>query len=156
MNNPYDHIYSHHLKSIEKVGFGVQGVFPTVPEGLSFCYTVGLSEKLGAEIMIAAPADVQSLHGVLYQTTVDCINNGKITVGKFELNEYQMQLKDSMVNLRVGIVELANDSPNANVLNFRVGDVTKVYQLYVADKNNLLPNEEGYDIDNWGYILDDQ
>lgn len=156
MSNVFDEVYQKHNDAIQHVGFGVQGVFATVPDEPSFCYTVGLSKKLGAEIIIVAPTNVQSLHGILYQTTVDCINNGKITVGKFELSEYRMQLKDSMVNLRAEIVELANDSPNANVLNFRVGDVTKVYQLYVADKNNLLPNEEGYDEDNWGYKLDEQ
>lgn len=155
MSNVFDEVYQKHNDAIQHVGFSVQGVFATVPDEPSFCYTVGLSKKLGAEIIIIAPANVQTLHSILYQTVVDCINKGEITTGKFELSEFQMRYKDDKVNLRAEIVELANDAPNANVLNIRVGDVTKVYQLYVGDRQNLLPNEEGFDIEHWGYTLND-
>ncbi len=150
MANPFDDIIEQHRDNAKRVGFSVQAVFPNFPEDPAFCYTVGLCEKLGAEIIIVAPGSTQILYGILSQTVIDCINKGEITVGKIELSEYKLGNGD---HLRAEIIELDPQSPNANVFNLRLGDINKFYQVYVGDKNNLLPGEEGYDTENWGYTV---
>lgn len=152
MNDPFENIMQQHQAAIDKIGFSIQCVFSNYPEDPCFCYTLGLSQRLGAEIIIVAPCSVQILHGILYQTVIDCINKGQLVVGKIESTEYK--IKDG-TPLRLEIVELDPSSPNANVFNLRLGEISKFYQLYVGDKHNLLPNEEGYDSENWGYIVDE-
>lgn len=49
-------------------------------------------------------------------------------------------------DLRCKYVDVSNKHHLKNFMTVRVNEVNKVFQMYLADKNNILPDEDGYDI----------
>lgn len=144
-------------KLIKSHGFAMQGVFD--PDGgPSFCYTVGAVEKVGAEFVCIATVSINSLHGILNPIVYEILKTGKINTDVFSIG----LLRNSEEELRGKFVNVTDHFEIERSVTVRVCDFSdeqlmdiyghtniptdfKIYQLLIADKNNILPDEPGYD-----------
>lgn len=132
--------YQEIQKAIDKVGYAIQGVFPN-DEGICVCYTVGLTPLLGAECIVAGPISLQTLYQTLRSNIDELIKD------KEQLSEKEF-VGGTLLNgedLRCKYVDISNKQHVKNFMTVRVNEVNKVFQMYLADKNNILPDEDGYD-----------
>lgn len=127
-------------KVIAKVGYAIQGVFPN-EEGITVCYTIGLAPLLGAECIVAGPISLQTLYQTLRSNIDVLIEN------KEQLSEKEF-IGGTLLNgedLRCKYVDVSNNQNVKDIITVRFTELNKVFQMYIGDKNNILPDEEGYD-----------
>lgn len=133
--------YQEIQKVIDQVGYAIQGVFPN-EEGICVCYTIGLAPLLGAECIVAGQISLQTLYQTLRSNIDELIKD------KEQLSEKEF-VGGTLLNgedLRCKYVDVSNKHHLKNFMTVRVNEVNKVFQMYLADKNNILPDEDGYDI----------
>lgn len=105
----------------------------------AFIYTVGLSLKLGYELIAVQVPDGDLMNDVCRQ-----LISGDIAVGQVhETDEYTVDTKP----LRFVVRDLGINTKTASHVTFRLPEipVTDVKQLLIGDPNNRLPGEEGHD-----------
>ncbi len=124
---------------IEKHGYAVIGVMSSP----SVLYTVGLTDILGYEMVAVTRGSIQTLTGLM-----------NIAIDELKKNPDHQLIKHAAASLsdgsdvRVKIEVISNE----NILEYiakRTCDVKVVVQFFIADKNNILPGESGYDYDGW-------
>lgn len=126
---------------IAEYGFAIQGVFHPGTVKPSYLYTVGLTDTLGAEVIVVAEADIMALHPLINSAVQQAIANDD---SEF-MQEYGVgTLIDGVTPMKADFVEVTNHPAIPHLVVQRVGDVKRVFQLSLADENNLLPGEEGY------------
>lgn len=123
---------------IEKNGYTTVGVFDP-EDGLPFVYTVGLSIKHGSELIVRAPIRTIALYDIISATAKKVIEGESIT----EPFTYGATLATGE-SMRFKAIEVTRESTENFVCSTRT-DVFKTFQILIADKNNILPDEEGYD-----------
>lgn len=127
-------------RAIEQHGYAVQSVFAQ-DDKPAFAYTIGLTEEVGFELMalagydhellahlVGSYADLAKAHEHIEQERNDVIEMAA-TPG------YGVRTKCIPVEARVATADFVKQTR---------GDVVRVYQILIADKNNLFPDEQGY------------
>lgn len=131
---------------IEQHGFMIQGVFPSPGSGgSSFAYTVGLSKKTGFELIITADALQGALQHALNFFAEQALAGEDITQ-VFASDTLQCDKKDGTVEgLRMQAVLVDAEKARESYIRVTRSESFDVYQVCLADGNNVLPYEEGYD-----------
>lgn len=110
-----------------------------------FCYTTYLTDKVGYELILVG--HYGSIGGSLLNTVCDMVTKeypDSPPTSVITTNLFGVFTSGRSHDLRLQLVELDMNSPTAK--GVRVGEnVTRIIQVTVGDKNNILPNEEGYD-----------
>jgi len=131
---------------IRHYGWGVMGI---VDDGSSIThvYTVGLVLSQGFDLVSTAAVDIKTLQPLINELAT------RIQGGHPWKDGYRSAIMAVTVDgvehpLRMGVrlvshaaIE-ASDTPFA----FTRADTFPVYQLILADKHNILPTEDGYDV----------
>jgi hypothetical protein len=130
--------------AIATQGFALQGVFSTKEGETDRAYTIGLSIRTGFEVFAMAGNDVNLLQAMVASYAKLALDGQDIEVPRNDLGGMRHQ-----PNYGVRTVAVPVTDPEAiqRYLPGQPHPVTKVYQILIADKNNLLPNEQGYDTD---------
>lgn len=106
----------------------------------AFVYTVGLTAKTGYEFIMVNPptSNVEDLMNTICEGVIE----GSITPQTvFTTDGYTIGQQLA----RFKLVELQMDSATASMVLDRRGEVVQIYQVWMGDKNNILPDEPGYD-----------
>lgn len=129
----------------EKQGFAVQNVFSNDPKDKwsSYSYTYGAQAKLGYEVAIVNAG--KNSGAILAQLVSWAIETGGFIFDlPFEVKGYTVG--NPAQPLKAVATEIDMDSALAQtMLGAQNTDMTRAVQIFIADKNNLLPGEEGYD-----------
>lgn len=110
-----------------------------------FCYSTYLTDKVGYELILVGMGG--HIGGSLLNSVCDMVikeypDSPPTTVLTTDL--FGIVIDGESHDLRLQLVELDMDSPTAKGVTLGE-NVTRIMQITVGDKNNLLPNEEGYD-----------
>jgi len=129
----------------EQQGFAVQNVASNNPKDKwsSFSYTYGAQDKLGYEVAIVNAGPRSG--AILAQITKWAIDTGGFMLDMpFEVPGYTVGNPPSV--LKAVATELDMVSPLAQaMLGAKNQGMTRAVQIFIADANNILPTEEGYD-----------
>lgn len=129
----------------EKQGFAVQNVFSQDPKDKwsSYSYTYGAQDKLGYEVAVVNAG--QNSGAILAQLTRWAIETGGFIYNiPFEVKGYTVGQPPQP--LKAVATEIDMDSALAQtMLGAKNTGMTRAVQIFIADKNNILPGEEGYD-----------
>lgn len=130
------------LQNIALHGYTMQGVSGgSSTAWKNYIYSVGLSAKTGHELVIVNHG--QSGPSIL-ETAATSSLKGTLIVDEVFVSD------DFIVNglpLRLIIKDIPLDSFTAQGCMGKIGTVTNIKQIFIADKNNILPGEEGYDVE---------
>lgn len=134
-------------KKIAEHGHFIQGVFDPEGKEPNIAYTVGLEEKLGAELIVIAGVDISILHEIVNDVAGQLLSESTITEGKRTASS--MTVANGNGDLRINLVRAAPNSAEAARIKVRpkshYGVPPKaVYQIFLGDEQNKLPGEEGY------------
>lgn len=130
---------------IAERGYAINSFFSTT-EGVNFAYTVGLTARAGLEVISLAHLDLGILAGVVTKVADSYITElPHITPGIYE--GWMASTDGKQLRFQVNDVAI---SPvlTEYILNTR-GTVRRVLQVLIADKNNILPTEPGYDTEGF-------
>ena len=119
---------------ISEYGYAIVGVLGNNV----VCYTVGLTPILGYELVVSLPANPSVIHIIMNDFIAEQKENNDVSGIK-----YPAAFKDG-TSLRGKLEDVSDEIDILNVITVRRCEVNKVYQLYLADENNLLPGEAGY------------
>lgn len=126
-------------KKIQKEnGFVVNGVFSTTEGEPSFAYTEGLGVVNDGELILVAPIKTEEIHHIINSVVLHNQSIGKVNNTVFSSPDFKLHSGEA---LRLSIVQVTNEQAC-----IRYGKLHPLYQLFIGDKNNLLPGEEGYDV----------
>lgn len=109
-----------------------------------FCYSIGLTAQTGFEVLCVAALPMEHL-----ACMVDYVAKSYLPGGEpFLPGIYEGWLiGKGEIPLRTQLKEVVLEQARKEyVMNTR-GEVTRVFQVLIADKNNVLPGEPGYDIE---------
>ena len=128
----------------KKHGWSVVSVGPgDVDPG--FCYTTYLTDKVGYELILVGYHG--SIAGSLLNSVCDIVTKeypDSPPTSVLTTDLFRPFISDRSHDLRIQLVELDMNSPIAK--SIALGEnVTRIIQVTIGDKNNILPNEEGYD-----------
>lgn len=130
-----------HRKNAERVGWSLTAVGSGSVDP-TFTYTVGLTRKLGYELIVTnLPPDLSQplLNEVCTALTENTLPiDEPFTTSSFTVNGEPARLK---------IVDIDFDSVTAKSVMARIDgiEVTQIKQLWLSDGDNILPDEPGYD-----------
>lgn len=130
-------------EAVNEQGFAVQNVFSNDPkDSWKMCsYTIGLTEKLGFDMVVVNGGKTSGL--LLAEVASKCIAEGGFPVGPFTVSSYRVAGAD----LRVAIVDIPQGTGTTKMMLAAISKgMLATKQLYIGDKNNILPTEAGYDI----------
>lgn len=127
---------------IDKVGYAIQGVFPVDDTSQNICYTIGLTKKLGYEIITTAPISLQTLYAMIRGVADDLIDKNIPS----DTDEFVWGTLLNGDPLRCKLIDVTDYKPAMDFVTVKFEPVTKLYQLMFADSKNILPGEDGYDI----------
>lgn len=129
---------------INTFGFTMQGVNGgSETPWKSYTYTIGLSAKVGYELVIVNGGSQGP--NLLSRFANEAIAGTIALDSVVECDEFRIADNPA----RVTIQSISLDSYTAKGCMGKVGKVTDIKQIFLADKNNILPSEEGYDV---GYV----
>lgn len=132
-------------EAIEKQGWAIQAVFANDPKNLSFAYSTGAKDILGVEVFMRACTDTRVL-GYLVNEVLERLREGESFTAIETSNGAKCVVGDGHQPSRVCVIEVAGiDAYNADIFRLNTGIPEKVYQVLLADANNVLPGEDGYD-----------
>lgn len=130
---------------IDKYGYYVQGVGVGGPNEPNFAYTVGLSKTTGFEL-IAMTGGLENLNMLVNEYSQVAMRKEDIT--QENTSVFQVLIKGKQVPLRTKAVKVDTFEACKEHIRFRISDDPfDVYQIYIADHNNILPDEPGYDVE---------
>ena len=130
----------------EKQGFAVQNVFSNDPKDqwASYSYTYGAQDKLGYEILLVNAGTGSG--GILAQLarwaieTGGFIENVPFTIPGYKVGPEGQLLKAVATEQAMGPVATTRMMGAINA------GMTRYMQVFIGDKNNVLPGEDGYDV----------
>jgi len=129
--------------AIAKQGFAIQNVFSNEPADVwhTYSYTIGTTAKLGCDVVIVNAG--KGSGDILANITTNAIKEGGFKEGEvFTIGGYTIAGSD----MRAMVKEITLESPTAQGMNGALNaGMTKVMQVFIGDKNNILPDEAGYD-----------
>lgn len=126
-------------KKIQKeYGFSVNGVFSTTAGEPSFAYTCELGSINDGELILVAPIKTEEIHQIINSVVLHNRSIGKLNNTVFSSPDFKLHSGET---LRLKVVQVTNDQAR-----MRYGKLYPLYQLFIGDKNNLLPGEDGYDV----------
>ncbi len=131
-------------KKIETFGYAVIGVFddeqPTNP---NFCYTVGLCEDLGFELITIGNFNIDIMHTIINEQAIELIQSNE---SPLEKGIFGGALLKNGSELRCKYIDVTDVKGIDDMVTHTYNDMPKkIYQLLFADQNNILPGEECYD-----------
>ena len=136
MRNKEDRLIAQH-------GYTTNNVFDN-DSGLNFAYSVGLTDKAGFEVIAMAALPLDYLHGLVCKVASSYISElPNITQGIYE----GWMTNQNGQQMRFEVVEVAAGQVLGKLINNTRGEVKRVMQILISDKNNILPLEEGYDVE---------
>lgn len=109
----------------------------------NFYYTVGLSLKTGFELIAIAETSDSNLSKIIEAYSRKALHGEDITQEDTSL--FLVEIDNQKVGLRTKAVKVdPQEARKEHICQVR-NEVFDVYQLYFADKNNVFPDEPGYD-----------
>lgn len=133
------------LNRIEEHGWAIMGVMPD-HTGPGFAYTVGASARIGCELFYSGPTNVAT---AVLNTYALALEKGDVTLDN--IGEINTTLFKN--NFRFRGVELEMGPECLDHVRKTHGTVTRVFQIYIPDENNVLPDEPGYLYDKQPQVL---
>jgi hypothetical protein len=136
------------VEHIRSYGVSVAGVgfYGPGEKSLNISYTDGLSKIAGFELLIVNGPEAWAI--ILAQLAKMAIS-GSLPSGVFRLEDIVFQYNGNSVG--IVIKDLSVRSKTARRAFEDASVPNKIKQIYIADKNNILPGEEGYDL---SYVQD--
>lgn len=128
--------------AIETVGYAVQPVFASESGKPSFAYTIGLSMSVGFELIVVAGSDVDLLQAVINQYADLALKHENIELERNDLLKMRSHQKQGVRTKCIPVEPLVVKQEHMRATR---GEVNRVYQILIADKHNLFPDESGYD-----------
>jgi hypothetical protein len=129
--------------AIALAGFAIQPVFSMGDGTPSYAYTMGLNFRTGIELLAVAGEDARLLQYVVGRYA-------KLALAKEDLLKERNDVLKMSTHVGYGVrtkcVPVAASFALENYMHGKRGEVTQVYQIIIADKNNLFPDESGYDV----------
>lgn len=127
-------------RAIEQNGYAVQSVFAQ-DDKPAFAYTIGLTAEVGFELMALAGHD----HELLAHVVGSYADLAKAHEPmKQERNDVIEMAATPGYGVRTKCIPIEARVATADFVKQTRGDVVRVYQILIADKNNLFPGEQGY------------
>ncbi len=126
--------------AIAQYGYAVQRVFAHEDQP-AFAYSIGLTGAVGFELLALAGQDPDLLAHVVGAYAELAKAHERIEQERNDVIEmastpgYGVRTKCILVEAQVATGEFVKQTR---------GEVKRVYQILIADKNNLLPDEQGY------------
>jgi hypothetical protein len=130
-------------------GFAVQNVFSNDPKDkwASYSYTYGAQGKLGYEVLIVNAG--QNSGAMLAKVTKWAIETGGFIENvPFTIPGYTVGPAGELLKA-VATEQIMGDVATTRMLGAVNAGMTRYMQVFVGDKNNILPGEDGYDT---GYV----
>jgi hypothetical protein len=128
--------------AIDLVGYAVQPVFASKEGDPSYAYTIGLNLRVGFELIIVAGFDVELLQTVINKYAALALNHEHI---ELERNDLLHMRRNEKYGVRTKCIPVEPMVVKQSHMRAIRGEVKRVYQILIADKNNIFPNESGYD-----------
>lgn len=128
--------------SIATQGYAVQPVFGDEDGTPAYAYTLGLNFKTGFELIVSAGQDIHLLTTVLSKYAELALQSENI---ELERNDLAYMLTHAKYGVRTVCIPVDPEAVKQSHSLCTRGEVKKIYQILIADKNNLFPNESGYD-----------
>lgn len=126
--------------AIEQHGYAVQSVF-TQDNKPAFAYTIGLTEEVGFELMALAGHD----HDLLAHVVGSYADLAKAHAHiEMERNDIIKMAATPGYGVRTKCIPIDARVATADFVKQTRGDVKRVYQILIGDRNNLFPGEQGY------------
>jgi hypothetical protein len=130
---------------IKEHGFTTMNVFDN-ETGMNFSHTVALSGHAGFEVIVMAALDTGILHRLAIRVAESYTKDGP----KIEEGIHVGWLKNqSGEDMRFELVEIVAGQVLGKLIKTTRGEVKRVMQVLIADKNNILPGESGYDTEGF-------
>lgn len=126
-------------------GYTTQNVFDN-ETGINYTYSVGLTDKAGFEVIAIAAIDNNILQGLVCKVAASYTTEHPNIVPGIYTGWMKNQNGDEM---RFELVEVVAGQVLGKFVNNTRGVVKRVMQLLIADKNNILPLESGYDTEGF-------
>ncbi|MNF29860.1 hypothetical protein D3C81_176790 [compost metagenome] len=128
--------------SIATQGYAVQPVFGENDGTPAYAYTLGLNFKTGFELIVSAGQDIHLLTTVLSKYAELALQSENI---ELERNDLAYMRTHAKYGVRTKCVPVDFETVKQSHSLCTRGEVKCIYQILIADKNNLFPNESGYD-----------
>lgn len=131
---------------IRHFGWGVMGVFDDSDPGPTHAYTVGLVLSHGFELAANAVISIKVIQPLLNELGMR-IKKGHPWREGFSSDSFTVTVDGITYPLRVGVRKVSKTAvEEVTPFAFRRAETFDVYQLILADKRNILPTEDGYDV----------
>jgi hypothetical protein len=127
--------------AIDTVGYAIQPVFASEHKA-AFAYTIGLADRVGFELMATAGSDPHLLMHIVGQYAELAKAHEHIEHERNDTAAMADRPKQGVRTKAIAVEPLVVRQEYAHGLP---ADVKRVYQILIADKNNIFPDEQGYD-----------
>lgn len=126
---------------IKEHGFTTMNVFDNETD-MNFSHTVGLTAHAGFEVIAMATLPTDILHRLVLKVGESYVNNATKIEEGIHVGWMKNQSGEPM---RFEMVEVSAGQVVGKLIHNTRGEVKRVMQILIADKNNILPLESGYD-----------
>ena len=128
--------------AIATQGYAVQPVFGGDDGSPAYAYTLGLNHTTGFELIVSAGQDIHLLTTVLDKYAELALKFENIELERNDLAHMRAHAKYGVRTVCIPVDPAVVKQSHSLCTR---GEVKKIYQILIADKNNLFPNESGYD-----------
>ena len=128
-------------EKIKENGFTFCGVFDNTGETPNFVYSINLTEKLGAELVVLGNLPIDPMYAILHSFIE--VTKGLPVEGMHVSDAMMVSVDGDNKPLRLYVKEVTGETWLDDVVLNRCPKFNKVYQIYFADKYNGLPTDNG-------------
>ena len=128
-------------EKIKENGFTFCGVFDNTGETPNFVYSINLTEKLGAELVVLSNLPIDPMYAILHSFIE--VTKGLPVEGMHVSDAMMVSVDGDNKPLRLYVKEVTGETWLDDVVLNRCPKFNKVYQIYFADKYNGLPTDDG-------------
>lgn len=125
--------------NLEKFGFAFGGVFDNETDQPNFIYTIGVTKKIGAELIIVGNSVINMLHGIMDHV----VHKGYNKAGIYQLEDFRVIVDGVEEHARIELVDISDQLWIDECILSRTDDFKQVFQIYFGDLENKLPSEKG-------------
>ena len=125
--------------NLEKFGFTFCGVFDNETDQPNFIYTIGITKKIGAELIIVGNGVINMLHGIMDHV----VHKGYNKAGIYQLEDFRVIVDGVEEHARIELVDISDQLWIDECILSRTDDFKQVFQIYFGDLENKLPSEKG-------------
>lgn len=128
-------------EKLKENGYTFCGVFDNTGKTPNFVYSIGLTQKLGVELLVMGNIPVNPMYAILHDFIE--FTKGLPVEGYHFSGGMQVNINGEKKALRIHVKDVTGEEWLDDVILNRTPDFNKVYQIYFGDVNNQLPIEAG-------------